>query len=63
MQCAIYLSTYLQGGAHIQVEQLVVPKHHGAKLTDIPDETLTEILACIAWPNEKAGICCRGTIC
>ncbi|KAI4165100.1 MAG: hypothetical protein LQ342_001377 [Letrouitia transgressa] len=23
---------------------LVVPKHHGAKLTDIPDESLTEIL-------------------
>ncbi|KAI4245735.1 MAG: hypothetical protein L6R40_002263 [Gallowayella cf. fulva] len=24
---------------------LVVPKHHGAKLTDIPDESLTEILS------------------
>ncbi|KAL8812367.1 MAG: hypothetical protein Q9223_000610 [Gallowayella weberi] len=23
---------------------LVIPKHHGAKLTDIPDESLTEIL-------------------
>lgn len=26
--------------------QLVVPKHHGPKLTDIPDESLTEILVC-----------------
>lgn len=24
--------------------QLVIPKHHGAKLTDIPDDALTEIL-------------------
>lgn len=24
--------------------QLVVPKHHGAKLTDIPDESLFEVL-------------------
>lgn len=24
--------------------QLVIPKHHGAKLTDIPDDALTELL-------------------
>ena len=24
--------------------QLVIPKHHGAKLTDIPDDCLTELL-------------------
>jgi len=24
--------------------QMVIPKHHGAKLTDIPDDQLTEIL-------------------
>lgn len=24
---------------------LVIPKHHGAKLTDIPDDSLTEILS------------------
>lgn len=24
--------------------QLVIPKHHGAKLTDIPDDQLSEIL-------------------
>ena len=24
--------------------QLVIPKHHGEKLTDIPDDALTEIL-------------------
>ena len=24
---------------------LVIPKHHGAKLTDIPDESLSEILS------------------
>lgn len=24
--------------------QLVIPKHHGAKLTDIPDDSLTELL-------------------
>ena len=26
------------------MSQLVIPKHHGAKLTDIPDEHLTEVL-------------------
>ncbi|MCJ1414590.1 Adenosine 5'-monophosphoramidase [Xylographa parallela] len=26
------------------MEQLVIPKHHGEKLTDIPDEQLREIL-------------------
>jgi hypothetical protein len=26
------------------VQQLVIPKYHGAKLTDIPDDHLTEIL-------------------
>jgi diadenosine tetraphosphate (Ap4A) HIT family hydrolase len=24
---------------------LIIPKHHGVKLTDIPDESLTEILS------------------
>ena len=24
--------------------QLIIPKHHGAKLTDIPDDALLEIL-------------------
>lgn len=24
--------------------QLVIPKHHGAKLTDVPDDQLEEIL-------------------
>ena len=24
--------------------KLVIPKHHGAKLTDIPDDSLTELL-------------------
>lgn len=27
-----------------QGHALVIPKHHGAKLTDIPDESLTELL-------------------
>lgn len=26
------------------LNQLVIPKHHGAKLTDIPDDSLTELL-------------------
>ncbi|KAF3349723.1 hypothetical protein VdG1_09155 [Verticillium dahliae VDG1] len=26
------------------MDQLVIPKHHGAKLTDIPDDHLMEIL-------------------
>jgi diadenosine tetraphosphate (Ap4A) HIT family hydrolase len=25
--------------------QLIIPKHHGVKLTDVPDDALTEILA------------------
>ncbi|KAL9586706.1 MAG: hypothetical protein Q9212_000714 [Teloschistes hypoglaucus] len=33
---------------------LVVPKHHGAKLTDIPDESLQEIL--IPKPNQTEGL-------
>lgn len=27
-------------------QQLVIPKFHGKKLTDIPDEDLLEILVC-----------------
>lgn len=34
--------------SHLQIisdtKQLVIPKHHGAKLHDIPDDQLTEIL-------------------
>ncbi len=29
-------------------EQLVIPKYHGEKLVDIPDEDLAEILVCKA---------------
>lgn len=28
----------------MNMDQLVIPKHHGAKLTDIPDDHLMEIL-------------------
>ncbi len=30
------------------VAQLVIPKYHGEKLVDIPDEDLAEILVCKA---------------
>lgn len=30
----------------------MIPKYHGAKLTDIPDDALTEILVC-------SSVCCE----
>lgn len=39
------LSRRLQGTRETtDALQLVIPKHHGAKLTDIPDDQLSEIL-------------------
>ncbi|KAF2085314.1 HIT-like protein [Saccharata proteae CBS 121410] len=35
---------FLDIGPLSQGHSLIIPKHHGAKLTDIPDDQLTEIL-------------------
>lgn len=32
-------------------QQLVIPKYHGEKLADIPDEHLTELLVCVTHPS------------
>ncbi|KAL2751943.1 hypothetical protein ACRALDRAFT_2114924 [Sodiomyces alcalophilus JCM 7366] len=34
---------------------LVIPKHHGAKLADIPDDHLSEILASLWYPLQATG--------
>jgi diadenosine tetraphosphate (Ap4A) HIT family hydrolase len=40
------LPSILSPNHHLQpIAQLIIPKHHGAKLHDIPDDQLSEILA------------------
>ena len=49
------MRNHVKGGSYlIPYEQLVIPKFHGAKLTDIPDEDLLEIL--VSEDDEKKNI-------
>ena len=39
--------------SELTATQLVIPKFHGEKLTDIPDEQLAECLVCIFYLNRR----------
>ncbi|KAK8922338.1 Hit family protein 1 [Metarhizium anisopliae] len=45
---------FLDVGPLSKGHALVIPKYHGAKLADIPDDQLTEIL--IPKPNDAEGL-------
>lgn len=40
----VHTSISKPSNSTLNVQKLVIPKHHGAKLTDIPDDSLHELL-------------------